>query len=124
VFSVRLRECRKAKGITQRELADMLDVTEGAYRAYETDRASPSPAALKLLAERLGVSISYLFEETDDPTPHEGDGNLRWAAQLNIPEEEATPELKESLEEIARSMIRKARAERAKREQGENQRGI
>ena len=57
----RLRELRKEEGITQIELAEILDKTNGAISAYETGRKNPSLEVLGELADLFGVSTDYLM---------------------------------------------------------------
>lgn len=60
-FPSRLRKLRKDKKKTQRELATSLGLTEGAYRAYESGRATPTPRQLEIICSVFGVTLSDLF---------------------------------------------------------------
>ena len=63
----RLRELRTARGWTQADLADHLDVSRQTVNALETGRYDPSlPLAFKL-ARLLGQRIEDIFQ--DDPQP-------------------------------------------------------
>lgn len=53
---------RKEKGFTQKELAEMLDVTDKAVSRWETGRNYPDIETLEKLALSLDVSISELLE--------------------------------------------------------------
>ena len=53
---------RKEKGLTQKELALMLDVTDKAVSRWETAKNYPDIETLEKLAAALGVSISELLE--------------------------------------------------------------
>ncbi len=53
----RIRELRKARGMTQSELAGRLGVTQALIASYESARRSVPLRKLCLLAEALGVSI-------------------------------------------------------------------
>lgn len=57
----RIKELRKANGMTQEELSDMLGLVRTAVVAYEQDINEPSVANLKKLAEIFKVSIDYLL---------------------------------------------------------------
>lgn len=57
-----LRSARKAAGRKQREVAEHLGITEGAYCAYETGKRRPTPEAISKIATFLGVSGDYLLE--------------------------------------------------------------
>jgi transcriptional regulator with XRE-family HTH domain len=52
---------RKEKGMTQKELADMLSVTDKAVSKWERDVACPDTMTIPKLAEILGVSIEELM---------------------------------------------------------------
>ena len=56
----RLSQLRKQNGFTQQEIADMLDLTDGAYWHYENDSSMPSAAKLLLFANLFHTSIQYL----------------------------------------------------------------
>ena len=53
----RIRELRKARGMTQEELADTLGVTQALIASYETARRSIPLRKLVVLADALGISI-------------------------------------------------------------------
>lgn len=53
---------RKEKGFTQKELADMLGVTDKAVSRWETAKNYPDIETLEKLADALDVSISELLE--------------------------------------------------------------
>lgn len=53
---------RKEKGLTQKELAEMLDVTDKAISRWETAKNYPDIETLEKLAHSLDVSISELLE--------------------------------------------------------------
>lgn len=60
-YSVRLKELRKAKGLTQTDLAKELGMSKGCYNRYETGSRQPSIEALQQLAQYHGISIDYLI---------------------------------------------------------------
>jgi transcriptional regulator with XRE-family HTH domain len=51
----RLRELRKAAGLTQRELADRAGVSQRGLAQWETGRRQPAWASVLALADALGV---------------------------------------------------------------------
>jgi transcriptional regulator with XRE-family HTH domain len=63
----RLRELRKSRGLTQQELANMLDVTTSAVGMYEQDRRHPNYKVLIQYSKYFNVSIDYIIigEEND-----------------------------------------------------------
>ena len=63
---IRLRELRKAKGLTMKELGEAIGVTESAVGLYENGRRKPDYEKLQLIARTLGCSIDELFAGPDD----------------------------------------------------------
>jgi len=68
-FSDRVRELRKSKNMTQRQMADALSITERSYQRYEADN-TPNIETLLKLAEYFNVSTDYILGVSDDPTRH------------------------------------------------------
>lgn len=66
----RLRTLRNDRGISQRDLAELLHVSPQTYSRYECGQRKLTLQAAYTLARFYGVSIDYLVELTDDPTPH------------------------------------------------------
>ena len=60
-FSGRLRRLRRARGLTQRQLADRLNVTYQAVSKWETGRAAPDIFMLPELASIFDCRIEDLF---------------------------------------------------------------
>ncbi|MFV0552863.1 MAG: helix-turn-helix domain-containing protein [Anaerorhabdus sp.] len=60
-FSENLKLIRKEKGITQEELADMLEVSRQAVSKWELDEGYPEVEKLMLLANKLNVSLDFLM---------------------------------------------------------------
>ena len=60
-FSDRLKELRKAKGVTQRQVAELLGVTERNYQRYEYDLVDPAASTVSKLADYFGVTTDYLL---------------------------------------------------------------
>ena len=68
---------RREKGMTQRELADMLNITDKAVSKWERDIAFPDTQTIPKLAEILGVSVEELMNAKSAPiTGHRGAGYL------------------------------------------------
>ena len=63
-FGSRLKELRKAHGMTQKDLADKIGVTKSVISYYELQERSPSPYALIKLAHVFHVSTDYLLGVT------------------------------------------------------------
>lgn len=56
----RLKELRKSKSMTQKEVAEKLNITREAYTLYETGKNVPTIETLKKLAELYQTSIDYI----------------------------------------------------------------
>lgn len=64
-FGQRLRECRKQKGLSQNELANILNTNHSVIGKYERDIVNPSIDAVKRLAQELDTSVAYLIGEAE-----------------------------------------------------------
>lgn len=62
-FGTRLKEKREALGITQPQLAEMLNVSKGAIGNWETDVNSPRVTLLYDLFDILHCDANYLFQD-------------------------------------------------------------
>lgn len=56
----RIKEARKGKGLTQKELAQLIGSVTGTVQQYELDKRRPRPEQLQRLATVLGVSVEHL----------------------------------------------------------------
>jgi transcriptional regulator with XRE-family HTH domain len=68
-FGSRVREIRKARGLTQQGLADRLRVRSSTVSELETGAVSPTLTTVFLLARELGVEVTSLFVGTPPPEP-------------------------------------------------------
>ena len=64
---MRLKELRKAKGISQLKLALDLNTTQNTISRYETGEREPSINELIKIADYFNVSIDYLLKRTNNP---------------------------------------------------------
>jgi len=60
-FGVRLKALRKQKKMTQKELAEKVDVRFPQLNKYECGLHAPSLIALVLIAEVLDTTVDYLL---------------------------------------------------------------
>lgn len=65
MFSERLKASRKSKGLTQKDLAAFLGISERGYQNYEMGKREPNLEVLKQLADFLGVTTDYLLGRSD-----------------------------------------------------------
>lgn len=61
-FQEQLKRARKAKGYTQKQVADMMGITNSTYCGYETGKRAPSMDKVAKLSELLDVPVSTLLE--------------------------------------------------------------
>ena len=62
---MRLREIREDRQLSQRQLAEILNVKQNTYSQYETEKRQIPVAMLITLANYYKVSVDYLLCLTD-----------------------------------------------------------
>ncbi|MBN2909126.1 helix-turn-helix transcriptional regulator [Polycladomyces sp. WAk] len=67
MIKVRLRSIRKARGLSQEELARRVNTTKGTISNYENGYSTPSNEMLLKLADELHTTTDYLLGRIDDP---------------------------------------------------------
>lgn len=76
-FSNTLRELRKARNISMKQLGEIIGLSESAISLYETGKREPDYATLTKLADYFNVTVDYLMgrsEEKNNPlTPEESE---------------------------------------------------
>ena len=65
-FGDRLRELRKERGMQQREVGDLYNLSSSAIGSYERNLREPTLELLLQLSEYFGVSVDYLLCRTDE----------------------------------------------------------
>ena len=66
-LSSRLRDLRVKKSLTQKALADYLEIYEKSYQRYEHGERKLYNDVLIKLADYFNVSVDYLLGLTDNP---------------------------------------------------------
>lgn len=75
-ISRKLRTLRRSLGLSQKELADMMDVTYQQAHKYERNVNRIPAGRLGLLASRLKIPVQYFYEGLDNDTiPSASHGN-------------------------------------------------
>lgn len=64
-FTIRLKELRADKNLSQADLAIATGLTQGAITYWETGQRVPNAKAIIILARFFDVSIDYLLGEKD-----------------------------------------------------------
>lgn len=62
----RIIAARKARGMSQQDLANALETSQATIHRYETEDRDPKSGVVVKLAAALGVTVSYLLGATDD----------------------------------------------------------
>jgi transcriptional regulator with XRE-family HTH domain len=65
-LGTRLRELRRERNLSQRDLAERADLSPNAISLIERGEISPSVATLQRLAGALSVRMSYFFDDLDE----------------------------------------------------------
>lgn len=95
----RIRTFRLAKGLTQTELGELVDLSQRQITYYEAAEGSPSPAMLVRLAEVLDVTTDELLgRRSSSPSPVAATRHMRLLHQFKqleqLPPEERKAVLK------------------------------
>ena len=61
----KIAKLRKEKGLTQSQLAEMINVSNKTISRWETGEGYPEITLLMPLAKALGVTTDYLLKEDD-----------------------------------------------------------
>lgn len=69
-FAKRLIELRKSKGISQKELANYIDVSPSLVGMYEQGRRKPSFEILEAIADYFNINIDTLYGKDEIETPY------------------------------------------------------
>lgn len=72
---MRLKELRKAKGLTLQKIADVIGVSNGTVANYENRKREPRIDTLIKLADYFDVSVDYLIEH-EKASNHSSDQTL------------------------------------------------
>ena len=66
----RIRDLRTDHGLTQAQIAEFLHVSQNTYSQYEIGTSRFPLDVVVKLALYYGVSVDYLVDLTDEPTPY------------------------------------------------------
>lgn len=66
IFEIRLRDLRKEKNLTQKELAQIFSTTDDSIFSWEKGRSQPSIDMIRKFCEFFEVSADYLLGIEDD----------------------------------------------------------
>lgn len=66
MYGKRLREIRQEKGITQKELANLLSTTQSTIGKYEREELEPNVETIINICKIFNVSADYLLGSEDE----------------------------------------------------------
>ena len=64
-FGEKIKEARKAAGLSQEQFAEKMSVSRSAIAKWESDKGMPDVNNLKVMAQLLDVSLDYLLDEDE-----------------------------------------------------------
>lgn len=68
VIYKRIRDLREDKDLTQKDLANYLNVSQKSYSRYERGERTIAPEILSKIAAFHDTTVDYLLNRTDDKT--------------------------------------------------------
>lgn len=71
-LSSRLKESREALGVSQRQAAELIGVTENTVYRYEAGKVAPSNTTLKAIAQVYGKSAEWFLGENQRAVAERG----------------------------------------------------
>lgn len=74
--------CMKDKGITQKQVADMLGIGQGTVAGWKQRNCPPPINYISDIAKLLGVSIDYLVTGGDNPIKYKLDSDEQYLIRL------------------------------------------
>ena len=83
-FGAKLQQIRKAAGLSQEQLADMIDMSRQSVSKWETDQATPDIEKLSLLCEIFSVSADELLGNTTSARRESEDAKLEKCIRMNV----------------------------------------
>lgn len=96
-FATRLREARKSKNLTQKELADLIGISHGAISNYEKDVSFPNVDILYKIFNILKTEPNFFFQDDINYTTDE---NLSPKEQKLIEAYRNNPEMQPAINKM------------------------
>lgn len=84
IFIERLKSLRKARHLTQVQVAEALHISKGAVAMWETGKRTPPLKVMEQLAEYFDCRVDYLFGTSDDAITTNRDYKERLALSNSI----------------------------------------
>ena len=97
-FSLRIKELREERGLSQAKLAKELGVGTGSVGMWESTQEIPPVKKLLVIADYFGVSLDYLVGRSDVRTPSAAQADPFLAEYIAL-----SPERKELVRHLIKS---------------------
>ena len=65
-FGEKIKEARKQKNLTQKQLADLIGAAHNSISDWENNKNKPDPDTIELLCGALKITPNYLLASTED----------------------------------------------------------
>lgn len=101
-FGKRLVKARQARGLSQSQLANRMNMTQQNLSNYERGVSEARATVLAEFSDALLVSPAYLIGLTEDPTPHWKSG---YATRQTTMDKEELLNLWDRVDETAKSLV-------------------
>jgi len=75
-FGEKLKQARKNKGYTQKELAELIKAKHNSISNWEKDQNKPDPDTIEIICGVLGIKPNYLFDKVNEELYTVGEENL------------------------------------------------
>lgn len=79
-----IKKYRKSKGMTQKQLAESIDVTASTITKYETEKLEPNISTLIKISQCLEVSIDNILGNDIDPVSYNRILNSDYLSELTV----------------------------------------
>ncbi len=70
IFHSKIKEFRKSINLTQKQMAERLNISERAYQYYESGQREPNLDTLFDISNIFDISTDYLLGKTNNPNSH------------------------------------------------------
>lgn len=111
----RIRELRKAKGLTMKQLGEVLDLAESTISQYETGKRQMDNETLLKLGEFFGVTVGYILGAESGTFTIVNNSDI--LDDVDVAFYGDFKELNEDEKETVRDMVRLMRQRKEKRSQ-------
>lgn len=74
---IRLEELRKQRNLSQKQIADILQITQQAYSNYENGKREPEYDMLIKISKFYETSVDYILGISGDPDSHDKKAPLK-----------------------------------------------